>query len=60
MNQIQKVTEAFSRQAPTFENPRLNTAFVDELAWLCECVDPKLEDLVLDVAAGSRPSGAGW
>jgi ubiquinone/menaquinone biosynthesis C-methylase UbiE len=47
------VRREFTRQAKTFEDARLNTAFTSGLGWLAESFEPRPEDLVLDVAAGT-------
>ena len=47
------VRREFTRQAQTFEDARLNTAFTSGLDWLVESFAPEREHLVLDVAAGT-------
>ena len=48
-----RVREAFTRQAGTFEDERLNVAFTSGLPWLLSYVVPRPDDVVLDVAAGT-------
>jgi len=48
-----RVRAAFTRQAGTFEDERLNVAFTSGLPWLLSYVDPRPDDVVLDVAAGT-------
>jgi SAM-dependent methyltransferase len=47
------VESAFSRQAPAFENARLNRVFTDDIGWLFAHVDLAPDLLALDVAAGT-------
>lgn len=47
------VREAFTRQAPTFEDRRLNYAFTTGLPRLLEVIAPAPQDVCLDVAAGT-------
>jgi ubiquinone/menaquinone biosynthesis C-methylase UbiE len=47
------VRREFTRQAQTFEDARLNTAFTSGLDWLVESFAPEAGHLVLDVAAGT-------
>lgn len=49
----ERIREAFTRQAGTFEDERLNIAFTAGLPWLLAYVDPRPDDVVLDVAAGT-------
>jgi len=49
----ERVREAFTRQAGTFEDERLNAAFTSGLPWLLSYVAPRPDDVVLDVAAGT-------
>lgn len=49
----QRIREAFTRQAGTFEDERLNVAFTSGLAWLLSYAGPRRDDVVLDVAAGT-------
>lgn len=48
-----RVREAFTRQAGTIEDERLNIAFTSGLPWLLSYVVPRPDDVVLDVAAGT-------
>ena len=48
-----RVRDAFTRQAGTFEDERLNVAFTSGLPWLLSYVVPRVDDVVLDVAAGT-------
>lgn len=48
-----RIREAFTRQAGTFEDERLNFAFTSGLPWLLSYVEPRPDDAVLDVAAGT-------
>ncbi|HEU4513398.1 MAG TPA: methyltransferase domain-containing protein [Nocardioidaceae bacterium] len=48
-----RIRDAFTRQAGTFEDERLNVAFTSGLPWLLSYVAPRPDDLVLDVAAGT-------
>jgi ubiquinone/menaquinone biosynthesis C-methylase UbiE len=47
------VRREFTKQARTFEDKRLNTAFTSVLDWLVESFAPEPDQLVLDVAAGT-------
>jgi ubiquinone/menaquinone biosynthesis C-methylase UbiE len=47
------VRREFTKQAQTFEDSRLNTAFTSGLDWLVESFAPEPGHLVLDVAAGT-------
>jgi ubiquinone/menaquinone biosynthesis C-methylase UbiE len=47
------VRREFTKQAQTFEDTRLNTAFTSGLGWLVESFAPEPGDVVLDVAAGT-------
>jgi len=49
----ERVREAFSAQAGSFEDGRLNGVFTDESSWLFERLERGPEDLLLDVAAGT-------
>jgi ubiquinone/menaquinone biosynthesis C-methylase UbiE len=49
----ERVRDAFTRQASTFEDQRLNVAFTVGLPWLLSYVDPRPDDVALDVAAGT-------
>jgi ubiquinone/menaquinone biosynthesis C-methylase UbiE len=48
-----RIREAFTRQAETFEDESLNIAFTTGLPWLLGHIDPRPDDVVLDVAAGT-------
>lgn len=48
-----RIRDAFTRQAETFEDERLNLAFTVGLPWLLSYVDGGPADTVLDVAAGT-------
>lgn len=48
-----RVREAFTKQAETFEDARLNTGFTEGIAWLVDSCEPQESDVVLDVAAGT-------
>lgn len=48
-----RIREAFTRQATTFEDERLNIAFTSGLPWLLSYVNPHVDDVALDVAAGT-------
>lgn len=52
-NHDDRIRDAFTRQARTFEDERLNVAFTSGLPWLLSYVEPRPDDLVLDVAAGT-------
>ncbi|MDQ4086292.1 MAG: methyltransferase domain-containing protein [Actinomycetota bacterium] len=49
----ERIRDAFTRQATTFEDERLNVAFTSGLPWLLAHTDPRPGDVVLDVAAGT-------
>ncbi|HEX2175687.1 MAG TPA: methyltransferase domain-containing protein [Nocardioidaceae bacterium] len=49
----ERIREAFTRQAGTFEDERLNIAFTSGLPWLLSYVEPRADDVALDVAAGT-------
>jgi ubiquinone/menaquinone biosynthesis C-methylase UbiE len=49
----QRIQDAFSAQAPTFEDPRLNQAFTSGLEPLVAAIAPTGDELCLDVAAGT-------
>jgi ubiquinone/menaquinone biosynthesis C-methylase UbiE len=49
----ERVREAFTRQAGTFEDERLNVAFTSGLPWLLGLAEAQPGDIVLDVAAGT-------
>jgi SAM-dependent methyltransferase len=48
-----RIREAFTVQAPTFEDPDLNFAFTSGLPWLLDLAAPAPDDVCLDVAAGT-------
>lgn len=48
-----RVVAAFTEQAETFQNPRLNQAFTSALDWLVELIDPEPGGTWLDVAGGT-------
>jgi SAM-dependent methyltransferase len=48
-----RIREAFTLQAGTFEDERLNVAFTSGLPWLLSYVGPRPDDVVVDVAAGT-------
>jgi SAM-dependent methyltransferase len=47
------VLREFARQATTFEDPQLNTAFTAHLQRLADFTEPRPDDVCLDVAAGT-------
>lgn len=49
----ERVRREFTKQAASFEDERLNTAFTSRLDWLLERAAPRREDVCLDVAAGT-------
>lgn len=50
---------AFTQQARTFEDPRLNAVLTTESAWVFERLPRGPRDVVLDVAAGTGLAGRG-
>jgi ubiquinone/menaquinone biosynthesis C-methylase UbiE len=48
-----RIRDAFTRQAGTIEDERLNVAFTSGLPWLLSYVDQRPDDVALDVAAGT-------
>ncbi|GAA1160002.1 class I SAM-dependent methyltransferase [Ornithinicoccus hortensis] len=48
-----RLTQAFTQQAVTMEDPALNTAFTSGLGWLVELAGPRPTDRLLDVAGGT-------
>src|SRR5690625_1638329 len=48
-----RVLAAFTEQAETFQNPRLNQAFTSALDWLVDLIDPEPGGTWLDVAGGT-------
>jgi ubiquinone/menaquinone biosynthesis C-methylase UbiE len=57
--QRRRVRDAFTRQAATFEDERLNLAFTSGLPRLLAMADPRRDDTCLDVAAGTSLVGRG-
>jgi ubiquinone/menaquinone biosynthesis C-methylase UbiE len=57
--QRRRVRDAFTRQAATFEDERLNMAFTSGLPRLLAMADPRPDDTCLDVAAGTSLVGRG-
>ncbi|AII05767.1 class I SAM-dependent methyltransferase [Rhodococcus opacus] len=49
----ERIRAAFTRQAPTFEDARLNIAFTSSVPWLLDHVTPEAADVGLDVAGGT-------
>ena len=49
----ERIRAAFTPQAATFEDPRLNVAFTSSVPWLLEHMAPGFDDIVLDVAGGT-------
>lgn len=47
------IKQAFSQQAPVFEDRRFNKVFTDNVTWLFERLNLAPEQLALDVAAGT-------
>jgi ubiquinone/menaquinone biosynthesis C-methylase UbiE len=47
------IRQAFTRQAPAFENPEFNQLFTVESDWLFDRLELMPDDVVLDVAAGT-------
>lgn len=48
-----RIREAFTKQAGTFEQAELNIAFTSGLPWLIGLAEPDVADRVLDVAGGT-------
>lgn len=48
-----RVLAAFTEQAETFQDPRVNQAFTSALDWLVDLIDPEPSGTWLDVAAGT-------
>lgn len=48
-----RVLAAFTEQAETFQDPRLNQAFTSALDWFVDLIDPEPGGRWLDVAAGT-------
>lgn len=53
LDHAKRIQEAFNAQAPTFEDPRLNQAFTSGLEPLVAAIAPCMDELCLDVAAGT-------
>jgi SAM-dependent methyltransferase len=49
----ERIRAAFTAQAVTFEDPRLNVAFTSSVPWLLGHMAPGPDDVVLDVAGGT-------
>jgi ubiquinone/menaquinone biosynthesis C-methylase UbiE len=47
------VARAFTQQAPAFEDPEFNRLFTTDSEWLFERLEVDVDDLLLDVAAGT-------
>jgi ubiquinone/menaquinone biosynthesis C-methylase UbiE len=54
-----RVRDAFTRQAATFEDQRLNQAFTAGLPRLLAMAEPRHDDTCLEVAAGTSLVGRG-
>ena len=48
-----RIRTAFTSQATTFEDSRLNVAFTSSVPWLLDHMAPGIDDIVLDVAGGT-------
>ncbi|MCU1696967.1 MAG: hypothetical protein JWR34_3030 [Mycobacterium sp.] len=48
-----RIRAAFTSQAATFEDARLNVAFTSSVPWLLDHMAPGIDDIVLDVAGGT-------
>jgi ubiquinone/menaquinone biosynthesis C-methylase UbiE len=46
----ERIRAAFTPQAATFEDARLNVAFTSSVPWLLDHMAPKIDDIALDVA----------
>jgi ubiquinone/menaquinone biosynthesis C-methylase UbiE len=57
--QRRRVRDAFTRQAATFEDQRLNQAFTSGLPRLLAMAEPRRDDTCLEVAAGTSLVGRG-
>jgi SAM-dependent methyltransferase len=57
--QRRRVRDAFTRQAATFEDQRLNQAFTSGLPRLLAMAEPRRDDTCLEVAAGTALVGRG-
>ena len=51
--QEERIRAAFTPQAATFEDARLNVAFTSSVPWLLDHMAPRVDDIVLDVAGGT-------
>ena len=49
----ERIRAAFTPQAATFEDARLNVAFTSSVPWLLDHMAPRVDDIVLDVAGGT-------
>ena len=49
----ERIRAAFTSQAATFEDARLNVAFTSSVPWLLDHMAPGIDDIVLDVAGGT-------
>lgn len=49
----ERIRAAFTAQAATFEDPRLNVAFTSSVPWLLDHMAAGIDDVVLDVAGGT-------
>jgi ubiquinone/menaquinone biosynthesis C-methylase UbiE len=49
----ERIRTAFTRQAPTFEDARLNIVFTSSVPWLLDHLAPEADDVILDVAGGT-------
>ncbi|MDT5323687.1 MAG: hypothetical protein QOF25_839 [Mycobacterium sp.] len=49
----ERIRAAFTSQAATFEDARLNVAFTSSVPWLLDLMAPGIDDVVLDVAGGT-------
>lgn len=56
----ERIRNAFTRQAPTFEDARLNIAFTSSVPWLLDHLAPQADDISLDVAGGAASSAGPW
>jgi predicted TPR repeat methyltransferase len=49
----ERIRAAFTPQAATFEDARLNVAFTSSVPWLLDHMAAEIDDIVLDVAGGT-------
>jgi ubiquinone/menaquinone biosynthesis C-methylase UbiE len=49
----ERIRAAFTSQAATFEDARLNVAFTSSVPWLLDHMAPGADDILLDVAGGT-------